>query len=64
MKLPDPNAMEDYDPDEELVKVLSRDEVAKLETEAVCPLYGNLLAVPLAHWHAAPKNYQSSPRTA
>ncbi|MCE5286969.1 MAG: site-specific integrase [Pelosinus sp.] len=45
--LPDPAPQADYDPDEELVKVLSQDEIIKLEIEAANTPHGNLVAVAL-----------------
>jgi len=47
MALPDPKADEDYDPDEELVKVLSQEEIQKLEETLINHNHGNLVAVAL-----------------
>lgn len=45
--LPEPEKPHDYDPDKELVKVLTQDEIIKLETELADNPYSNLIAVAL-----------------
>ena len=45
--LPEPEKPHDYDPDKELVKVLTQDEIIKLETELADNPYSNLVAVAL-----------------
>lgn len=45
--LPEPEKDIDYDPDDELVKVLSKDEIVKLEDAAANSPHGNLVAVAL-----------------
>lgn len=45
--LPEPERPEDYDPDEELVKVFTANEINKLEEAAVATPYGNMIAVAL-----------------
>lgn len=47
MVLPDPEQPDDYDPDEELVKVFTQDEITTLEEKAADNPHGPLVAVAL-----------------